>query len=48
MVMKNFNESIETKHHLNWVHITDHNFRILISGASASDKTNVLLSLINQ
>ena len=46
-MMKNFNQSVEINHNLNWPYIPDHPYRILIIGGSGSDKTNVLLKLIN-
>ena len=45
--MKNFNQSVEINHNLNWPYIPDHPYRILIIGGSASEKTNVLLKLMN-
>ena len=44
--MKNYDQSVEIKHNLNWPYIPDHPYRILIIGGSGSDKTNVLLNLI--
>ena len=46
-MMKNFNQSVEINHNLNWPYILDHPYRILIIGGSASEKTNVLLKLMN-
>ena len=46
-MMKNFNQSVEINHNLNWPYIPDHPYRILIIGGSASEKTNVLLKLMN-
>ena len=34
------------KHHLKWLHIPDHPYRILIMGGFGSRKTNALLNLI--
>ena len=34
-------------HNLNWLHIPDHPYRILIIGGSGTGKTNALLNLIN-
>ena len=34
------------KHNLNWPHIPDHSYRILIVGGSGSGKINALLNLI--
>ena len=36
------------EHNLNWPQIPDHQYRILITGGSASGKTNSLLNLISQ
>ena len=44
--MKNYDESVEINHNLNWPYIPDHPYRILIIGGSGSGKTNVLLNLI--
>ena len=38
-------ESVETNHNPNWLHIPDYPYRILISGGSGLGKTNVLLNL---
>ena len=35
------------QNNLNWPHIPDHPYRILIIGRSGSGKTNALLNLIN-
>ena len=32
-MMKNYDESVEIKHNLNWNHISDHHYRILIISA---------------
>ena len=45
-MMKNYDQSVEINHNLNWPYITDHCYRILIIGVSGSGKTNVLLNLI--
>ena len=45
-MMKNFDESVEINHNLNWPYIHDHTYRILIIGGLGSGKTNVLLNLI--
>ena len=37
----------KTEHNLNWSYTPDHPYRILIIGGSESEKTNVLLKLIN-
>ena len=44
--MKNYDESVEINHNLNWPYIPDHPYRILIIGGSGSSKNNVLLNLI--
>ena len=36
----------KTEHNLNWPHIPDHPYRILIIAGSGSGKTNALLNLI--
>ena len=36
----------KTEHNKNWPYIPDHPYRILITGISGSEKTNVLLHLI--
>ena len=36
----------KTEHNKNWSYIPDHPYRILITGISGSEKTNVLLHLI--
>ena len=45
-IIKNFNESDEKNHNPNCPYMPDHPYRIVISGGSGSDKTNVLLNLI--
>ena len=45
-MMKNYDESVEINHNLNWPYIPDHPYRILIIGGSGSRKANVLLNLI--
>ena len=45
-MMKNYDQSVEINHNLNWPYIPDHPYRILIIGGSGSGKTNVLLNLI--
>ena len=37
----------KTEHNLNWLHISDHPYIILIIGVSGSGKTNTLLNLRN-
>ena len=44
--MKNYDQSVEINHNLNWSYIPDHPYRILFIGASGSGKANVLLNLI--
>ena len=44
--MKNYNQSVEINHKPNWSYISDHPYRILIIDGLVSDKTNVLLNLI--
>ena len=41
------NENNE-EHNKKWPHIPDHLYRILINGGSGSEKTNILLNLINE
>ena len=43
MMMKNYDESAEINHNLNWLQIPD---KILIIGGSESGKINVVLHLI--
>ena len=38
--------AFKTKHNKNWPYIPDHPYRILIIGGSGSEKTNLLLNLI--
>ena len=45
-MMKNYDQSFEINHNLNWSYIPNHPYRILIIGGSRSGKTNVLLNLI--
>ena len=45
-MMKNYDQSVEINHNLNWPYIPDHPYRILIIGGSGSGKTNGLLNLI--
>ena len=44
MIIKQENK---TEHNLKWPYISDHPYRILIIGDSASGKTSALLNLIN-
>ena len=41
-MLKNYDESVEIYHNLNWRDIPDHPNRILIIGGSGSGNTNVL------
>ena len=45
-MMKNYDESVEINHNLNWPYILDNPYRILNIGGLESGKTNVLLDLI--
>ena len=38
--------ALKTKHNRNWLYIPDHPYRIIIIGGSGSEKTNLLLNLI--
>ena len=38
----------KTQHNLKWSYISDHPYRILITGGAGSGKTNALLNLINK
>ena len=40
-MMKNYDQSVEINHNLNWPYILSHPYRILIIGSSGSGKTNV-------
>ena len=42
----NYVNENKTKHNKNWPYTPDHPYRILIIGGSGSEKTNVLLNLI--
>ena len=47
--MINFDDYVnenKTEHNKNWPYTPDHPYRILIIGGSGSEKTNVLLNLI--
>ena len=46
-MMKNYDQSVEINHNLNWPFILDHRYLILIIGGSGSAKINVLLDFIN-
>ena len=45
-MMKNYHQSVEIIHHLNWLYIPDHPYKIFIIGGSGSGKTILLLNLI--
>ena len=45
--MKNYYHSVEINHNTNWCYIPDHPYTLFIIGGSGSDKTDVLLNLIN-
>ena len=48
--MINFDDNVngnKAKHNKKWPYISDHPYRILITGGSGSGKTNALLNLIN-
>ena len=47
-MMKNYDQSVEINHNLNWPFIPDYNYKILITGSSRFGKTNVLLNLIKK
>ena len=42
-MMKNYDQSVEINHNLNWCYIPDYPSRILIVGGWGAWKTNVLL-----
>ena len=41
-----YNNENKRKHHLKWLYIPDHPYRILIMGGFGSRTTNALLNLI--
>ena len=45
-MMKNYDQSVEINHNLNWFDVPDHPYRILTIGGSGSGKNNVLLNLL--
>ena len=45
-MMKNYDQSAEINHNLNWPYIPDYLYRILIIGGSGLGKTNLFLNLI--
>ena len=44
--MKNYDQTVEMNHDLNWPYIPDHPYKILTTGGSESTTTNMLLNLI--
>ena len=46
--LDNITKKNDKEHNEKWPFISDHPSRILITGGSGSEKTNVLLSLIKQ
>ena len=45
-MMKDYDQSVEINHNLNWPYIPDHIYRILLNCGLRSGKTNALLNLI--
>ena len=45
-MMKNYDQSIEINHNINWPYIPGHPYRIFIIGGLRSGKGSVLLNLI--
>ena len=45
--MKNYDQSVKINHNPNCPDIPDYPYRILIIGGSGSEKTNMLLNLVN-
>ena len=45
-MIESYDESVKINHNLNWPYISDHPYRILISGCIGPGKTNVLLNFI--
>ena len=45
-MMKNYDQSVEINHNLNWPYIPDYPYRMLVIVSSELGKTNVLLNLI--
>ena len=45
--MKNYDQSVKINHNPNCPYIPDYPYRILIIGGSGSEKTNMLLNLVN-
>ena len=46
MMMKNYDQSVETNNNPNWPYISDHPYITLIIDALGSGETNALLNLI--
>ena len=46
--LDNITNENNKEHNEKWLHIPDHPYRILVTGASGSGKANALLSLISQ
>ena len=46
MIMRSYDESVETNHNPFWPYIPDLHYRILIIGSLGSGKTDVLINLI--
>ena len=46
MMMKNYDQSVEINHNLNWPYISEHPYRIIIIARSSSGKANMVLNLI--
>ena len=46
MMMKNYDQSVETNHNPNWPYISDHPYITLITDTLGSGETNALLNLI--
>ena len=44
--MKNYDQSVEINHNLNWPYISEHPYRIIIIARSSSGKANMVLNLI--
>ena len=45
-MMKNYDQSVEINHNLNWFDVPDHPYRILIIGGSGSGKKQCVTKLI--
>ena len=46
--LDNITNGNRVRHYLKWPYITDHSYRMLITGGSGSRKTNALLDLIKE